>query len=207
MNPHLAAYISVTSVFAITPGATTAVVVRNAIEGGLRTGIRTAIGAAGGNLCQALAAGLGLAVLVRQSPRAWLAVQVVGALYLTWLGAQSLVRMARGAARLTATDPAEPAENTAALRQGLLANIFNPSIGTFYLAILPSFLPAPAPAPQVALYSSIHITIAFACHTFWAGAFDRLKSLFAQPGFVRVVEGLTGGALLWLAWRLAERAF
>jgi threonine/homoserine/homoserine lactone efflux protein len=207
MSPNLAAYISVTSVFAITPGATTTVVVRNAIEGGFRTGLRTAIGAAGGNLCQALAAGLGLAVLVRQSPRAWLAVQIVGASYLAYLAVQSLVRMARGAPRLAATGRAESQDSGAAFRQGLIANVLNPSIGTFYLAILPSFLPVPAPPPQVVLFSAIHITIAFACHSFWAGAFDRLKALFVQPGFVRVVEGLTGAALLWLAWRLVERAF
>lgn len=207
MSPSLAAYISVTSVFAITPGATTAVVVRNAIEGGFPIGVRTAIGAAGGNLCQAVAAGLGLAVLVRQSPRAWLAVQIVGASYLAFLGVQSFVRMARGAGRLAATSPPESNDGSAAFRQGLIANVLNPSIGTFYLAILPSFLPAPAPPQQVVLFSAIHITIAFVCHSFWAGAFDRLKALFVQPGFVRVVEGLTGAALLWLAWRLVERAF
>jgi threonine/homoserine/homoserine lactone efflux protein len=207
MSPNLAAYISVTSVFAITPGATTAVVVRNAIEGGFPIGVRTAIGAAGGNLFQALAAGLGLAVLVRQSPRAWLAVQIVGASYLAFLGVQSFVRMVRGAARLAATSPIESHDGSAAFRQGLMANVLNPSIGTFYLAILPSFLPAPAPPQQVVVFSAIHIAIAFVCHSFWAGAFDRLKALFVQPGFVRVVEGLTGAALLWLAWRLVERAF
>jgi threonine/homoserine/homoserine lactone efflux protein len=207
MSPNLAAYISVTSVFAITPGATTAVVVRNAIEDGFRTGVRTAIGAAAGNLCQALAAGLGLAVLVRHSPRAWIAVQLAGALYLAWLGLQSLARMVRGTPRLAVPVNTGSRDSTAAFRQGLVANVLNPSIGTFYLAILPSFLPSAAPAAQVVLFSAIHITIAFACHCFWAGAFDRLKALFVQPGFVRAVEGLTGGALLWLAWRLAARAF
>lgn len=203
MNPALAAYTSVTFVFAITPGATTAVVVRNAIEGGWRTGFRTAIGAAGGNLSQALAAGLGLAMIVRQAPRVWAGVQIVGSLYLAWLGLQSLGRMWRGAPRVVATGTGNAPSTAAAMRQGLFANIFNPSIGTFYLAIVPTFLPASATGGQFAVLAAIHISIALMCHCGWAAAFDRLKVLFVDPIFVRMVEGATGGALLWLAWRLA----
>ena len=103
------------------------------------------------------------------------------------------------AARRTRRQAAPP------LRQGLLANIFNPSIGTFYLVIIPSFLPADASARIFALYAAIHISIAFCCHFAWAGAFDRLRVLFKQPVFARTVEGATGTALLWLAWRMAVK--
>lgn len=204
MSPGLAAYASVTFLFALTPGATTAVVVRNAIEGGWRAGVRAAVGAAGGNLCQALAAGLGLAVIVRRAPTIWAGVQAAGVLYLGWLGVQSLWRMWRGVPRAL-TGAGNASAGATALRQGLLANVFNPSIGTFYLVIVPSFLPADASARVFALYAAIHISIAFCCHSAWAGAFDRLRVLFKQPVFARLVEGATGAALLWLAWRMAVK--
>ena len=202
MSPTLAAYISVTFVFAVTPGATTAVVVRNASEGGWRIGLRAALGAAAGNGCQALAAGLGLAVVVRQAPRAWAALRFGGGLYLCWLGAQSLWRMWHGLPRTTSPHASGTNEHarSAAIRQGFFANIFNPSVGTFYLVILPSFLPADPPARQFSLYALIHISIAFACHAAWAGAFDRLRAFFVRPLFARIVEGATGSALLWLGW-------
>ncbi len=205
MIPGLAAYSSVTLIFALTPGATTAVVVRNAIEGGWRTGMRAALGAAGGNTCQALAAGLGLAMLVRQAPRLWTTVQVAGVAYLAWLGAQSFLRMWRGAPRAVAPTAAGSSSSGAAVRQGFLTNVLNPSIGTFYLVIVPSFLPASPPASLFALFAVVHISTAFMCHCFWAAAFNALRKAFAQPGFVRAVEGLTGAALLLLAWRLAVR--
>ncbi|HUL75250.1 MAG TPA: LysE family translocator [Vicinamibacterales bacterium] len=205
MDPQFATYVSVTFLFAITPGATTAVVVRNAIEGGWRSGLRTAVGAAGGNTCQALAAGFGLAVLLRQEPRAYAALRYAGAGYLGWLGLQSLWRAWHGLPRTSiAGQPASGAD--AAVRQGLLANILNPSVGTFYLAILPSFLPAHPGALRFAAYAAVHISIAFVCHCGWATAFDRLKALFVRPWFARLVEAASGGVLFWLAGRLLGRA-
>jgi threonine/homoserine/homoserine lactone efflux protein len=204
MDPQLAAYVSVTFLFAITPGATTAVVVRNAIEGGWRFGVRTAVGAAGGNTCQALAAGFGLAVLLRQEPRAYAALQFAGAGYLGWLGLQSFWRAWHGLPRRSLAGTAIQGDG-AAFRQGLFANLLNPSVGTFYLAILPTFLPASPGAARFALFAAIHISIAFVCHCGWAAAFDRLKALFVRPWFSRLVEAASGGVLFWLAGRIVIR--
>jgi len=205
MDAQLAAYVSVTFIFAITPGATTAVVVRNAIEGGWRLGWRAAVGAAGGNTCQALAAGLGLAVLLRQEPRAYFVVRMAGTGYLCWLGAQSLWRAWHGLPRRALTDKGSSGTGEA-IRQGLFANLLNPSVGTFYLAIVPSFLPPGADSLRFATLAAIHISIAFICHCGWATAFDWLKALFVRPWFARLVEAASGGALFWLAGRLVVRS-
>ncbi|MFI5179336.1 MAG: LysE family translocator [Vicinamibacterales bacterium] len=204
IDPQLAAYIPVTFLFAITPGATTAVVVRNATEGGWRDGVRTAVGAAGGNASQALAAGLGLAVILRQEPRAYAALQWAGAGYLSWLGLQSVWRAWHGLPRPSLAG-GRPRGTGAAIRQGLFANLLNPSVGTFYLAILPSFLPPRPGALRFALFAAIHISIAFACHCGWATAFDQLKALFVRPWFARLVEAASGGVLFWLAGRMVIR--
>jgi threonine/homoserine/homoserine lactone efflux protein len=201
IDARLLAYVSVTFVFAVTPGATTAVVVRSALAHGRRAGLVTATGAAAGNASQATAAGVGLAVLVHQWPAAFAALRIAGALYLASLGAKSLWRVLafRSAA---APHQRSPAIRTGShFRQGLLANLLNPSVGTFYLAVLPTFLTsAGTPAPFAAL-AAIHISIAFACHACWATAFDRLRSWLARPVFWRTLEAATGLALLALAWK------
>ena len=46
-DPLFAAFLSFTLVFVATPGATTAVVVRNALDGGRRAGLFAAAGAGG----------------------------------------------------------------------------------------------------------------------------------------------------------------
>jgi threonine/homoserine/homoserine lactone efflux protein len=206
MIPALAAYTSVTFAFAATPGATTTVVVRNAIEGGIREGVHAAEGAALANGCQAMGVGLGLATLLRQFPRVWAGVQLAGALYLVWLGIQGLMRMWRGTVRVPATDTGAAAvARGVAWRQGLVTNLLNPSISTFYLAIVPTFLPPGARTTDFLVLAAIHISLAFLCHCGWATAFHRLRTWFARPAFARIIEGALSTALLWLAWRLVVR--
>ena len=86
------AYFAFTAVLVATPGATTAVVVRNTLAGGRRAGMAAALGAAIGNTTHAVAAGLGLAVLVARWPDALTAIRIAGGVYLGWLGLRSLAR-------------------------------------------------------------------------------------------------------------------
>jgi threonine/homoserine/homoserine lactone efflux protein len=64
----LGAYVPVAFLLVITPGATTAVVVRHALDGGHRAGALAAVGAALGNSAHAAAAAGGLAVLLQRVP-------------------------------------------------------------------------------------------------------------------------------------------
>ena len=64
----LLSFISVTFLLVITPGATTAVVIRSALAGGSRAGMATAAGAAFANSTIALGAGVGLGLLLRHTP-------------------------------------------------------------------------------------------------------------------------------------------
>ena len=58
------AFLTFTFILVVTPGSTTAVVVRNTLEGGRRAGYATALGAAAANSTIAIACGLGLSVLL-----------------------------------------------------------------------------------------------------------------------------------------------
>ena len=199
VDARLAAYLSITTLLALTPGATTAVVVRNALAGGRRAGFAAAMGAAAGNACQAAASGLGLALLLTRIPAALLILRVAGALYLAWLGLVSLARIF--GERRQQLGEGNRRQTGSAFRQGLLTNLLNPSIISFYLVIVPGFLPAGAGPRQFAALAAIHIVIAFVCHAGWATAFDRLKTVFDRPAVGRALEAGTGVALLVLAAR------
>lgn len=212
LDPLLAAYLTFTFILAVTPGSTTAVVVRNTLAGGRRAGLAAAAGAALGNTSQATAAGLGLAVVFARWPGAMVVLRLAGAAYLAWLGASSLWRGARhadGGFSVVASDDGHGAtatEHRASFRQGLTVNLLNPAISTFYLVVVPSFLPLGAPRWYYAVLASMHITIAFACHGVWILAFDRLRQFFRKPAARRVLEGATGVALLGLAARVFLQA-
>jgi threonine/homoserine/homoserine lactone efflux protein len=206
----LIAYLTFTFILAATPGSTTAVVVRNTLAGGRSAGFAAAAGAALGNTSQATAAGLGLAVLFARFPSAIVLLRVAGAAYLAWLGASGIWKVMHGHEGtlrvLAAGDrPLSTEERRASFRQGLTVNLLNPAISTFYLVVVPSFLPAGAPRWYYAMLALLHIAIAFACHGAWSVAFDRLREFFRVPAARRTLEAATGLALLALAVRVLLR--
>ena len=210
LDPLLIAYLTFTFVLAVTPGSTTAVVVRNTLTGGRRAGFAAAAGAALGNTSQAAAAGFGLAVLIARFPTAMVVLRVLGGSYLAWLGGSSIWRVARrreSVVHVLAPNSASVSveERRASFRQGLTVNLLNPAISTFYLVVVPSFLPAGAPRWYYALLALMHIVIAFGCHGAWALAFDRLREFFQVPAARRALEVATGVALLGLAARVLLR--
>jgi threonine/homoserine/homoserine lactone efflux protein len=204
----LFAYITFTFVLVVTPGSTTAVVVRNTLAGGRAGGLGAAAGAALANSLHATAAGFGLAVVFARWPAALTALRVAGALYLGWLGAASLYRVAGrpdGGLRLTSGDAIARSAMTGALRQGLAVNLLNPAIATFYLVVVPSFMPAGASSWRFAALAAIHVAMAFTCHSLWAIGLDRIRELLRPPLARRVLEGATGVALIGLAVRVLIR--
>jgi threonine/homoserine/homoserine lactone efflux protein len=205
LGPLYAAYLSLTFALVITPGATTAVVVRNTLASGWRGGVWAAVGAAVGNSSHALAAGLGLALILSRLPLLFTALQMAGGLYLLWLAVASARRLF-GHAALPASSvilaAGDPAQAHHAWREGLSVNLLNPAIATFYLAVVPSFVPATAPDGHYVWLAATHVGLAFLVHTAWALALDRLRHVLARPATRLVLEGLTAMALMILALRV-----
>lgn len=206
MDPLLVAYLSFTFVLVVTPGSTTAVVVRNTLMGGRAAGLAAAAGAALGNTSHAAAAGLGLAVVFSRWPAAMTGLRFAGAAYLAWLGAVSVYRVTRhadGGLALAADAPCAPRRSLwTAIRQGLAINLLNPVIATFYLVVVPTFLYAGAPPWYYAVLAAIHVSMAFVCHGAWALGLHTVRRWLRAPRARRTLEGATGIALLSLAGRV-----
>ncbi len=208
MDPLFAAYLAFTFLLVVTPGATTAVVVRSTLAGGTRAGLSSAAGAAVGNSSHALAAGVGVAVLVARLPDLLTVLRIAGALYLSWLGLLSLWAAARlpdggvHAPDLTRQSALRPSGDARSFREGVTVNLLNPAIASFYLAVVPSFVTASSPRGWFAVLAACHVGMAFACHSVWAVALDRLRALFHRPGARRALQAGTGVALLALAGRV-----
>lgn len=202
----LAAYVWLTFVLVITPGASTAVVIRSTLHGGWRRGIVTSAGIATANTIYAAAAGFGMAWLIGRSPVALMGLRLGGGSYLAWLGVNCLKRGWTGGSfgdRLQRLDPA----GASAFGEGVLVNLLNPPIVTFYLIVVPSFVTAGAPRWTFALLAAIHVAMAFVVHVGWTIGFDRMRHVVHRPGPMRVLETGAGIALLILAARTLRSAF
>jgi threonine/homoserine/homoserine lactone efflux protein len=200
-----AAYLALTFALVITPGATTAVVVRNTLAAGWRGGVWAAVGAAVGNTSHAVAAGLGLAVVLARSPRVFAAIQIAGGVYLGWLAFKSFRRLVRHESVPASQTILATSTDTAphqAWREGVSVNLLSPAIATFYLAVVPSFVPATAPAGYYVMLAATHVGMAFVVHTLWAVSLDRLRHLLASARARLALEAITGVALALLAGRV-----
>ena len=205
MGSLLLGYLSLTAALVITPGATTAVVVRNTLASGWRGGLAAAAGAALGNTAHATAAGLGLAVLVARIPILLVAIKIAGGLYLAWLGVASLKRILTGAALPISGAIISGRDNIRhhhAVREGLTVNLLNPPIATFYLAVVPTFVPVGASYGYYVTLAAIHVGMAFVCHAIWALAMDRLRHWLTHPSARFTLEAVTAAALLLLSARV-----
>jgi threonine/homoserine/homoserine lactone efflux protein len=202
-DPLFAAFLSFTFVFVATPGATTAVVVRNALDGGRRAGLLAAAGAATANITHATLAGLGGAALLAAWPDALTVIRYAGGGYLAYLGLRGLwAWYAEGAAPpALPTTPRADAHHRSAV-EGLTVNLLSPVIPTFYLAAVPTFIRPTWPRGAYVVLAVAHVTMALLCHSSWVLGLHWMRRVFQEPGPRRALGLATAIALLWLAGRV-----
>lgn len=210
MTPQTLAYLSLAFVFAFTPGATTAVVIRHTLAGGRRRGLTASAGAMTASAIQAILAVAGVSTLLVKWPLGMQILGIAGALFLGWMGLQSLrsalIAPARTRPRPRAPDrtsPDPPAESP--FRAGFAINILNPSVTSFYVGVTPTFVAPGSSWRALAFLYAAHITIAFGCHVFWASLFNQARTFLAGERPRRWLDGAVGVILLWLAYRIASR--
>jgi threonine/homoserine/homoserine lactone efflux protein len=200
-------FIAVALPLVLTPGASTAVVLRNSLVGGTRAGLATAVGANSGSICYGLLSAFGLALALQRWPAAWVALRVAGVIYMGWLGLQSLAR-ALDDSRPHAMKIAAGVEQRTlwkSLTEGFATNALNPAIATFYLVLLPQFIPRGAPVIRSALLlTAIHVALAAAWHVTWAAAGGTLSRALSAPRPRSLLQAITGIALLALALKIAR---
>jgi threonine/homoserine/homoserine lactone efflux protein len=202
--PSLLPFVAVTVPLVLTPGVSTAVVLRNSLAGGTRGGMITALGINAGSLCYGLLSAFGFAAALRRWPSAWTVVHGAGILYLGWLGAASLRRAIRPPPIAVSPDAAPRQSAARNLYEGFITNILNPAIATFYLVVLPQFIPEGAPVARgVMTLTAVHIGLAATWHVLWAAAGGTLARVLAGGRPRRMLEALAGTALLALAIQIA----
>lgn len=205
-DPLFAAFLTFTFVFVATPGATTAVVVRNALDGGRRAGLQAALGAAVANATHASVAGLGGAALLTAWPGSLQAIRVAGGGYLAYLGLRGLWEwLAQGAAPPAMPSAAQPTSSHHSFVEGLSVNLLGPVILTFYLVVVPTFIRPSWPRGAYVVLAACHVAMAFACHSAWVLGLDRLRHVLQRRGPRRLLGLATSVALLLLALRVLTR--
>jgi threonine/homoserine/homoserine lactone efflux protein len=206
----LAAFLPVAAVVICTPGPDTVITVRNTLAGGRLAGVGTAAGVALGQCLWTVAAGFGLAGLLRASAPAFLAVRVAGAVYLVYLGVQSLrsaVRTPRDGDNV-AVSPALRIRPARGLWQGLLNDLTNPKMAGFFISLLPQFAGTGHDSLAAFLgYGFVFGLLTFGWLSVYSVAVSQARALFSRSRVRRSLDALTGCVLIGLGIRVAAEQF
>lgn len=177
-------FLVVAVVVIVTPGPDFALTLKNTVRGG---GVATACGVVTGQVLWVVAAAVGVAALLAASHPAFVALRLLGAAYLVWLGLATLFSRRRHERRLRPGSP---------FRQGLQSNLANPKMPVFFVSLLPQFGGSfPALTGHGLLFAALTLC--------WLTLVARSAEVLLVPRVRRVVDVVTGVVLVGLGLRLA----
>lgn len=199
----LLSFLAVTVALAVIPGPAVMYIVAQTLARGRRAGLVTVLGTHLGCYVHVAAATLGLTTLLQLVPTAYLALKIVGALYLVWLG----IGMFRAGANGTAASPIGGRGARRVFIDSILVQVLNPKVAVFFLAFLPQFADPTASLPVAAqllilgtavnvIFSASDVTVVFA-----AAAVSR--RLASRETVQRWFRRAAGTVLIGLGVRLA----
>ena len=205
MVAQFAAFLGISLLVIVTPGQDTALTIRNTLLGGRTAGIFTAMGVSAGQALWTLAASLGIAALLVASEPAFLAVKLVGAAYLVFLGGQALVSAFRRRPRAAHERGTERrVASRAAFRQGFVSNLGNPKMAVFFTSLLPQFAPGgDASFAGLLALGLVFCTLTLAWLSAYAIAVGKAGDFMRRPKVRRLFDGLMGFVLVAFGLRLA----
>ena len=198
---ELSSWISIAAVCATgaaSPGPSLAVVVKNTVAGGRTQGVLTGLGHGIGVGIYAFGAVVGVSALVASNELLGRGIETAGALYLWWMGAQTLRHAGRG--DLSGEGHGRPGMQ--GFSEGFMIAFLNPKIAVFFLALLGSFLPVDAGAEERAGVAGMAMCIDALWYMFaavmlagsGAAAWMRRNGIWVD----RALAALLFGVAVWL---------
>jgi len=137
-------YVAASLALIVTPGQDMIYVMTRSLAQGRFAGLCSAVGVCLGIIAHTALAALGVGAILQASEGLFLALKLVGAGYLVFLGIRMLFT------RAVATDLAQgaaPLSPGTLVWQGMLSNLTNPKIVLFFFAFLPQFVDPASPHP------------------------------------------------------------
>ena len=199
---HYWLFIATGILLILTPGQDTFFILGRSLAGGRGAGIAAALGVSAGTVIHTVLAALGLSALLATSPHAFMAVKLMGAAYLLYIGVRALLSKSA----LPGDEPGAPGGHWSAFRQGVLTNLLNPKVALFFLALLPQFIESGS-SHKVSAFLALglsFVVLGLAWCMALAVAAAKLRSAFLRrPSLAGVLNKVAGALFIGLGLRLA----
>jgi len=199
MTEKLLLVVGVTTMAMLSPGPDMILVMRNTLTRDRRHGVLTALGVLTGNMFHIGYCTLGIALLLSRSAVAFNVLRVASAVYLVYLGVQSLWS---GTIKAEPNAPAvkRPAN---AYRRGLVNNVLNPKGSLFYLGVFSQLITPDMSFAQTTLLVAAMVSVSA---IFWIVFIQTLHLPMIRAGLDKskvAIDRVFGAVLILFGARVA----
>lgn len=199
MSTMLIPYLFAITILTITPGLDTTLIIRTATIEGKTKAFQAALGINLGCIAWGVIVACGLGALLMTSDFAFNALKWMGAIYLTWLGLNLILKPR---SQLANIDDIATTHNW--FMKGFWGNLLNPKVGIFYISFLPQFIPqSSSPVIWTMGLVMIHVVIGFIWSIFLITAMQSISKFLKQPKFIQYMDRITGSIFILFALKLA----
>ena len=187
----------------LTPGNDMLYVIARSSGQGTKAGVVSALGIGAGCIVHIMAAVIGLSALIAQSALAFDIIKYVGAAYLVYLGAKSVLAKKHS---VTIERNLKPLSYSQIFWQGVITNVLNPKVALFFLAFLPQFITVHEghTSFQILFLGIWFDVVGTIVNVLVALLFGKIGAwLSSSPRFVQWQERITGIILIGLGIKVA----
>jgi len=186
------------------PGPGVLLAISNSVAVGARQTVFSSLGNAAGLFIVSGAATAGMGALLAVSASAFLAVKLIGAAYLVYLGIKQW-RSAPLRFDASATSAHPPHTAGRLFLQGLGVAVTNPKAILFFTALFPQFLtPGESLLRQTVLLTATFTVLALMSHAAYVGLFRTLRRFLTEARHLRLFNRLSGGLFVLLGLSLLK---
>lgn len=194
----LLAFLLASFLLAMVPGVGTAMLVRQSVRGGRRGALATVAGMEVGVAFWAVAAGLGLSVLLLASNVAYQTLRIAGVGVLLWFGVRALFGRHREEAAAPTTG--------SGFRAGLVTNLANPKLAVFAISFLPQFVPPGSGRWALLTLAALWVVVDTVWYLGIVALLSRIIGWLKRTEVRRRLERLSGVVLIGLGVKLAAES-
>ncbi|WFQ78469.1 LysE family translocator [Xenorhabdus sp. SF857] len=182
----------------LTPGPDWAVISKGVFKS-KREGMITAFGVQSGLFFHLVLGSLGATVILATSKTAFNILQIIGAVYLIYLGSSGLREIYRNKNQQQSVIDSQGIikQKRNPFLVGLFANVLNPKVAIFFISILPQFINPELPhLRQIIILGIIDIVIGALWWVIFVHAIHYIQNIFLKGNSQVIIESITNIFLL-----------
>jgi len=192
-------FTSVALINVMSPGPAILLAISNGVSGGMRSVVYGALGNICGLFMVSSLSMFGVGALLSTSASLFLAVKILGAGYLIYLGINKFRQLP---VSLTMPEQSSAMVVVSPLRkwrEGALIALTNPKAILFFVALFPQFLNTQAPViEQFLLMTGTFMALSLICLCGYGWLGRAARHYLAEPAIVKAFHRLTGGLFIGL---------